>query len=198
MAETSNVQDKVKFGISDMHYAVITDSGYGTVKEHPGAVNLTLQAEGEKFNYPADNNNDFYKVYDNNGYTGSIEVARLRDEFRVDVLREQLDSVAKTLLEKADGQEAVHFAFGCKINGPKYPTYIWFYNCTAERPGLSANTTGETAEPDSDTVNIECRKDSAGKVCVKSTCNTPDAVIEGWFSSVFDPESYTPPNGSVG
>lgn len=197
MADTPNVQDKVKYGISDMHYAVMTSSGYGAVKAHPGAVSLTLSPEGENINFAADNSNEYFVVVDNRGYTGSVEVARLLDEFFVDILGETLDTVAKTLLEKADGQEAVHFAFGCKIDGPNYPTYIWFYNCTAERPNLNANTTGETTEPETDSFNIACHKDSAGKVRCKTTCNTPDAVIEGWFSSVFDPENYTPPNGST-
>lgn len=198
MADTPNVQDKVKYGISEMHYAVLGSSGYGTVKAHPGAISMTLSPEGENINFPADNNNDYFVAVDNRGYSGSVEVARLLDEFFVDILGETLDSVAKTLLEKADGKEAVHFAFGCKIDGPTYPTYVWFYNCTAERPNFNANTTGETLEPESDTFNIACRKDEAGKVRCKSTCNTPASIIEDWFDGVFDPENYTPPNNSQG
>ena len=42
MAETS----KVRFGLSNVYYAPITNSGYGTPVRIPGAVSLSLSVEG--------------------------------------------------------------------------------------------------------------------------------------------------------
>ena len=54
--------NKVKFGLKNVHYAVVTETvtdgvisiSYGTPKRIPGAVNLTLDAAGEPVEFYAD------------------------------------------------------------------------------------------------------------------------------------------------
>ena len=53
-------KNKVKFGLKNVHWAKITGYDedempiYGTVKRLPGAVNLSLDANGENENFYAD------------------------------------------------------------------------------------------------------------------------------------------------
>lgn len=47
--------NKVKYGISNVHYAPVTSSGFGTPVALEGAVSLSLSAEGERSVFYADN-----------------------------------------------------------------------------------------------------------------------------------------------
>ena len=72
------MSNKIKFGLKNVHYAVVTESGgvvsYGTPKHIPGAVNLTLSAAGESVQFYADDI-VYYEENTNNGYEGSLEMA---------------------------------------------------------------------------------------------------------------------------
>ena len=48
-------ENKVKFGLKNVHYAVRTSGGAGTVKSVPGAVNLSLSPQGDTNKFYADN-----------------------------------------------------------------------------------------------------------------------------------------------
>jgi hypothetical protein len=82
--------NKVKFGIKNAHYAVATiandgSATYGTVKPLPGAVSLSLEAQGENTPFYADDI-VYYMAAANSGYSGDLELARVPDDFKKDVL----------------------------------------------------------------------------------------------------------------
>ena len=73
--------NKIKYGLKNVHYAVITEDEdgsitYGTPKRIPGAVNLTLEPQGEQAEFYADDMR-YFSAFANSGYSGSLEVPRV-------------------------------------------------------------------------------------------------------------------------
>ncbi len=94
MPSTNN---KVKFGLKNCHYAKATldpDTNavtFGTPVAIPGAVNLSLDPEGDTEPFYADDM-VYYTTVANNGYSGDLEIALIPDSFRKDILKETEDT----------------------------------------------------------------------------------------------------------
>ena len=112
-------KNKVKFNICNVHYAILTvaDDGtfsYGTPVPMPGAVSLSLDANGEPTNFYADGY-AYYIISNNMGYDGDLELAMVPESFRTDVLKEQLDS--NNVLIENSKVEAENFALLFEFDG---------------------------------------------------------------------------------
>ncbi len=152
--------NKVKFGLSEVHIAKITRGTdtdgnptitYGTPFALKGAVNLTLDAEGDSADFYADNTK-YFSDFANNGYSGSMEVALINDEFRTQILGETVDRNGAHF-ENADDTIS-DFALGFQINGDESNRKYWFFNVTAQRPSTASATTETSKTPATDTLNI--------------------------------------------
>lgn len=149
--------NKIKFGIEQVWYAVETEnaetgvSTYGTPKALPGAVSLTLDAEGSEYTKYADNV-PYYVDFNNNGYSGEFELTELPDDFKVDCLGYVLDDNGG-LVELA-GAKTKNFALMGQINGDALNRKFVFYKGKASRPGFNAETAEESKEAQDDTVSI--------------------------------------------
>ena len=102
-------KNKVKFNICNVHYALQTigdngDVSFGTPVPMPGAVSLSLDANGEPSNFYADGY-AYYTISNNMGYEGDLELAMIPESFRTDVLKETLDT-NKVLVENANVETA--------------------------------------------------------------------------------------------
>ena len=110
--------NKVKFGLSNVHIAKITETNgevtYGTPFPMPGARSLTADPEGETTPFYADNIK-YYIATSNQGYTGELEVAMLIKEFFTQILGQQEDTNG-ALFESADDTIA-RFALMGEIDG---------------------------------------------------------------------------------
>lgn len=150
--------NKIKYGLKNVYYAVATISAtdnsatYDTPVAFPGAVSLTLDAEGETSTFYADNI-AYYVTNSNNGYSGSLEMARITDDFAADILGEVTNSTTGLTYEIQD-QEPVHFALLFQFEGDTKATRHVIYNCVASRPSLSGSTKEETIEPQTETIDI--------------------------------------------
>ena len=133
--------NKIKFGLKNVHYAVLGANGYGTPVAWPGAVSLTLNREGaEPSDFYADDGIYYSFGAVNGGYSGDLEMAFLPE------------SVEKALLGAIEGNggiyeltgaEPVEFALLCEMQGNDSAIGFVFYGCKASRPNMNANTKGE-------------------------------------------------------
>lgn len=183
--------NKVKFGLCNVHVAPITtnsNSGvtYGTPFAVPGAVNLTLDPEGESADFFGDNTN-YFSDSANQGYSGSLELALITDEFRTKILGESTDS--NGAFTESTNDKIVGFALGFQIDGDETNRKFWFYNVSAERPSTSSKTVENSKEPSTDTLNIKAKpRISDNKVRTfmeKTTENT--TAYNSFFNAVYEP-----------
>lgn len=182
--------NKVKFGLSNVHIAKITYGNdnsitYGTPFAIPGAVNLTLDPEGENADFFADNTK-YFKEFSNQGYSGSLEMALINDTFRTEILGETVDSNG-ALFENKDATIS-DFALGFQIDGDKKNRKFWFYNVTAQRPSTSSQTLETTKTPVTDTINITAAariSDGMVRTFMEETAENKTAY-DGFFSAVYE------------
>ena len=185
-----NKPNKVRFGLKNCHYApaTIADDGtitYGTPVALPGAVNLSMDPEGENENFYADDG-VYYVVANNAGYSGDLELALLPDHFRQSCLGETVDANGLAV-ESADAQ-ASPFALLFEFSGDQRKTRHVMYNCTASRPTVEGATTEDSKTPQTETVSIAAAPVPAtGIVKAKTTPDTADAVYSAWFTAVQTP-----------
>ena len=105
-----------------MHWAKITawsDDGvptFATPVRLPGAVSLSIDANGENENFYADNS-VYYVINNNAGYDGDLEVALITTDFATAILGEQLD--AKGVLVERNDAETSQFALMFEFDGDK-------------------------------------------------------------------------------
>ena len=183
--------NKVKYGLKNVHYAVATidpatnAATYGTPKAWPGAVNLSLDAEGNTTKFRADNI-DYWVGQSNNGYSGDFESALIPESFRTDVLGEIISSDG-ALVENAEAA-TVHFALLFQFEGDENATRHVLYNCTATRPSVSGQTTEEEISPQTETLTLTATSifnSSLDKEVVKARVKYEDSPYATWFESVY-------------
>lgn len=175
---------KVKFGVSNLHYAVKSDSGYATPVAIPGTVNITLTPAGTATAFYADNIKYFTSV-SNQGYTGSIQVAMLPDKFYEDVFGVKTDTnkVSAELANVQPKQVALLFQEEAD-NGT--PTYYALYNVTMSRPENTFDTTEEGIEVKTLTAEFESAAGDDHCTLRWTHDDTPEATIKTWYTSVYE------------
>lgn len=191
--------NKIKFGLKNVYYAVATiaadgSATYETPVAFPGAVSLSLDPQGENTPFYADNI-VYWTGVSNTGYEGDLEIARVTDSFKTDVLG-YLNSGNGLYVEDANAQ-AVHFALMFQFEGDVKATRHVLYNCTATRPNIGGSTKEESVEPQTESVTITARTvfvSALNTDVVKSETNeaTATTVYDGWFTAVTLPTAPTP------
>ena len=186
------MKNKVKLGLSNVHIAKMIFGEDGTITYDtpfaiPGAVNLSLDAEGEETPFFADNVK-YYNSYANNGYSGDLEIADIPEKFRVDILGESKDKNG-ALIEKSD-VEIAPFALMYQIEGDKTGRRCVYYNTTVSRPSSEASTVEESKEPKTDTLSITTGPRSTDKK-VRAILEKTDenaTIYENFYKSVYEEE----------
>ena len=183
--------NKVKYGLSNVYYAKATiDSSnvatYTTPVAWPGAVNLSLSAEGDTTKFRADNI-DYWVGQSNNGYSGDFESALIPDSFRKDILG-YIEGTGGILIEDAQAK-TTPFALMFQFEGDEKNTRHCFYNVTCTRPTVAGQTTAETIEPQTETVTftaVAIHNAALNKDIVKASApETTSGAYTTWFTSVY-------------
>ena len=181
--------NKVKFGLSQLYYSVLTETDgeytWATPVAIPGAVSISLDPSGETSTFRADNI-DYYVTASNNGYEGDLEVAIFPESFRTDVLGETSTETDNVLIENANTRPKP-FALLFQFEGDQSGTRHVLYNCSTTRPSVSSQTTDETIEPVTETVTITASPLSDGVVKASTNARTTTTVYNSWFTKVYDP-----------
>lgn len=185
--------NKVKYGLSNCYYAVLDETAgtYGTPVAMPGAVNLSLDQEGETNNFRADNM-DYYVSVSNNGYSGDLELALIPDSFLTDVMGE-LVGTNGLQYEIADAKPKA-FALLFQFEGDEHATRHVLYNCKATRPTLASQTTDTSIEPVTETISLtaiakEFTIDTSTVKVVKAKCKPTDTAYDNFFTAVQTPNA---------
>ena len=186
MSGKSSRKNKVKFNIKNVHYAMRKEdgTGYETPVPIPGAVSITLEAQGELSPFYADGIK-YYVASSNGGYEGDLEMALIPDIYRTDVLGEETDT-NNVMIEDANAPTR-EFALGFDIDGDFKTTRFWFWNCTATRPSTESSTTEDKKEPTTDKLSVSCAPCTDGKVRAKTTESTPQEIYNNWYTEVYAP-----------
>ena len=176
------MSNKVKYNLKNVHAAKLTTEvvegvttySYATPRAIPGAVSLSLDAEGDSSPFYADGI-VYFRTYANNGYSGDLEIALIPEWFRTGILKEVLDSNG-VLVERADEHGIRHV----------------LYNCAASRPSIESQTKEETIEPRTETLNLTADPREDGLVKSRTGDTTDAEVYDGWYESVYVPAAAEP------
>ena len=186
MSEKNN---KVKYNLKNAHYALITiaedgTASYGNPTAIPGSVSISLDANGEPENFYADGI-AYYVINNNMGYEGGLELALIPEDFRTEILKEELDDNG-VLIENAQ-VELESFALLFEFDGDQRHIRHVLYNCAASRPGIEGKTNEDTREVQTETLTIKATPLSSGLVKAKTGNTTDTTVYNDWYKAVYMP-----------
>lgn len=188
--------NKVKYNLKNAHYAMLHIAQDGTVSYDtpvplPGAVSISLDANGEPENFYADGI-AYYVINNNMGYDGDLELAMIPESFRVDALNEKLDD-NNVLIENAN-TELNSFALLFEFDGDVKHIRHVLYNCSASRPGIEGKTNEESREVQTETLTIKATPLASGVVKAKTGNTTNSTVYQNWYQSVYMPSDVSGAN----
>lgn len=194
-------ENKIKYGLKNVYYAKATiaadgSATYDTPVAIPGAVNMSLEPQGDSTPFYADNI-VYYMGISNTGYEGDLEIARVPDSFKKDILG-YIESDKNVLVEDA-GAEPVHFALLFQFEGDQKATKHVMYNCTATRPAAAGATKAESVEPQTESLTITATSiyvaaisNGVDIVKAESIDGTDGTTYSGWFTTVYIPTGVAP------
>ena len=185
--------NKVKYNLKNVHAAKLTEViadgvskfTYGTPKAIPGAVSISLDAEGESSPFYADGI-VYFRTVTNNGYSGDLEMALIPEWFRTEILQENLDDNG-VLIERSDNAESVKFALLFEFDGDVKCIRHVLYNCTTSRPSIESETKEDTIEPGTEKLSITADPRSDGLVKARTGDSTEDDTYKNWYKTVYVP-----------
>lgn len=183
-------ENKVEFGLSNVHYATYTETDgtvvFDTPKPIPGAVSMTSDPVGESTPFYADNM-VYYMSRANQGYEATLSIARIPQQFAIDALGEELDETDGVLTEIADAQ-GKPFALLFQFEGDQKAVRHVMYNCEAARPSIAGNTKEESTEVTPSELTLTAspiKLDNKLIVKTKTTDTTTEAVYDSWYETVY-------------
>lgn len=188
-------ENKVEYGLSNVHYAVITvgvDGAitYGTPKPIPGAVSLTMDKSGDMVRFKADDI-DYYVAPNNQGYEGTLSIARVPDQFKIDVLGET--KTENGVMVENVNAKSHYFALLFEFQGDAKGVRRLMYYCSADRPSV-ASTTKDSGEPNTSDLAIVAGPRPDNKNVKADTRNdVAQEVYDAWYDSVYEVPAATPP-----
>ena len=128
-----------------------------------------------------------YTGRQNSGYTGSLELTNLDDDFAKYVLSESVDSKNVQYEEKEPVVNRFYLLWEW-VQDAKNTRHV-MYNITASRPSMSATTAGDndTKTAQYRTLNLTAIPRADGVVKASTRVDVDSTVYANWFSSAYVP-----------
>ena len=162
--------NRVEFGISQLHIGTYTVGTGGTVTlgtpyHQIGAVNLSLEPESESNDFYADNIR-FWSGFSDNGFSGSIEVAKFDTDFKTQFMGyEEIQGGGIAKVKNAT-KPNVYIAF--QTEGDAEARRVILYNVALGEINREFATIEENKEPVTESVDITVAGDNSVGVTIAS------------------------------
>lgn len=182
--------NKVKYNLKNVHAAKLTKTEdgeytYETPKAIPGAVSISLDAEGDSSPFYADGI-VYFRSTANNGYSGDLEIALIPEWFRTEILKEALDKNG-VLVESATVTEMEKFALLFEFDGDVRCIRHVLYNCSASRPSIESETKEDAIEPGTEKLSLTADPREDGLVKSRTGDATDEITYSNWYKNVYIP-----------
>ena len=182
--------NKVKYNLKNVHAAKLTKTEdgeytYETPKAIPGAVSISLDAEGDSSPFYADGI-VYFRSTANNGYSGDLEIALIPEWFRTEILKEALDKNG-VLVESATVTEMEKFALLFEFDGDVRCIRHVLYNCSASRPSIESETKEDAIEPGTEKLSLTADPREDGLVKSRTGNATDETTYGNWYKNVYIP-----------
>ncbi len=182
--------NKIKYNLKNVHAARLTKNtdgtfSYETPRAIPGAVSISLDAEGGSNPFYADGI-VYFRSTTNNGYSGDLELALIPEWFRTEILKEELDNNG-VLIESSNVTAMEKFALLFEFDGDVRCIRHVLYNCTASRPSIESETKEDSIEPGKEKLSLTAAPREAGLVKSRTGDTTSEATYNDWYKSVYVP-----------
>lgn len=181
-------ENKVEFGLRNCYYAVVTvdESGkitYGAPKKLPGAVSITFDKSGDLIRFKADDI-DYYTNTNNQGYEGTLTLARVPEDFRTEVLKEKKTEKG-VLIENSDAQTA-NIALMFEFQGDVKATRHLLYYCSVNRPSVGS-TTKDSGDPNTTGLAmVASPRPSDNLVKASTSAGVDEETYNSWYTKVYE------------
>lgn len=181
-------ENKVEFGLRNCYYAVVTvdESGkitYGAPKKLPGAVSITFDKSGDLIRFKADDI-DYYTNANNQGYEGTLTLARVPEDFRTEVLKEKKTEKG-VLIENSDAQTA-NIALMFEFQGDVKATRHLLYYCSVNRPSVGS-TTKDSGDPNTtELAMVASPRPSDNLVKASTSTGVDEETYNSWYTKVYE------------
>lgn len=183
-------KNKITYGISNVHVFPITSTDASGVPTYdtkvipmPGATELSLDAEGSSDPFYADDV-VYYQGVVNNGYSGSITLADIPEDFLTVVMKE-IKSEGGTFFEDAS-VEPLEFAMAFEFKGDQKKRRHLFYRCKATRPSIESKTKEDSIEPNTPEIEIVVMPRLDNNI-TKARCEEGDTDYATWYTKPVTP-----------
>lgn len=162
--------NKVEFGLSNLYVGTYTVSSGGTVTlgtayHQQGAVSLTLDAESDSNDFYADNVK-YWSGFTDNGFTGSIEVAKFDTDFKTQFLGYQALTGGGVAQIKGATLPSVYVAF--QTEGDAEGRRVIMYNVALGAISREYSTIEDTKEPVTESLDITVTGDNGTGIILAS------------------------------
>ena len=189
--------NKVKFGLSNVHVLFIESYDAKTkkytydtegIQAIPGAVNISLDPQGDTTDFYADNIAYFSQAA-NTGYQGDLEMALIPDWFRQKALGEKVDKNG-VQVEASDAVQK-EFVLFFEINGDTAKTRYVLYRNSVARPSIKGQTTENSISPATDSMTITAmprENDHFTKGSIASDDAEHSTIYDAWYTEMHEPD----------
>lgn len=192
--------NKVKFGLKNVHYAIVTEtttlgvttSSYGTPVAFPGAVTLEVNPTSNDRSVFRADDSDYYIISGSTqGFDGSYECAYVPEKFETDVLGMRTDD--NGVIVESASDEVKYVALMFEIDGDNSGRRYLLPKVQFAKPGISAETTGTDGnQPKTTSLDLTASpRPDDGLARLHTGDNTDRTTYDNWFSTVYVP-TFTP------